>query len=57
MQGNEYEVMDSGLLNNPKRSKEYNCISCKMQAGRNINAARNILIKNISMNILDNEMK
>ena len=36
-----------GLLNNPKRSKTYRC-KCGVVAGRDVNAARNILIKYIS---------
>ena len=48
--GEEYTTKscgNCGLLNNPKRSKTYIC-ECGVVAGRDVNAARNILIKYIS---------
>ena len=42
-----------GLLNNPEVSKKYKCTKCKLKVGRDTNAARNILIKNISMHKLE----
>jgi putative transposase len=36
-----------GTLNDPRRSKVYNCSSCKVKLGRDQNAAKNILMKGI----------
>ncbi len=36
-----------GKLNDPGRSKIYNCSSCKINVDRDINASKNILIKGI----------
>jgi IS605 OrfB family transposase len=36
-----------GRLNNPGMSKEYSCLTCKTVVGRDVNAAKNILMKGI----------
>jgi transposase len=36
-----------GTLNNPERSKIYHCLTCKRTVGRDVNAAKNILLKGI----------
>ena len=41
-----------GQLNDPQRSKIYRCIQCKKIIGRDVNAAKNILMKGIVQNIL-----
>jgi putative transposase len=36
-----------GHINNPEKSKIYNCMSCKITMGRDLNAAKNILLKGL----------
>ena len=36
-----------GSLNNPEKSKIYECKSCNIKIGRDINASKNILMKGI----------
>jgi transposase len=36
-----------GTLNNPEASKEYFCIKCGTTVGRDVNAAKNILMKGL----------
>ena len=36
-----------GTISNPGKSKIYECKKCKKKVGRDINAAKNILIKGI----------
>jgi len=38
-----------GSINRPKGSEVYNCVSCKLEIDRDINGARNILIKNSAL--------
>jgi IS605 OrfB family transposase len=41
-----------GCLNNPECSKIYNCLECHKQVGRDVNAAKNILMKGIITTLL-----
>ena len=36
-----------GMLNNPGRSKIYQCLNCNIKTGRDVNASKNILMKGI----------
>jgi putative transposase len=36
-----------GSINKPGLSRVYNCIQCKKKSGRDVNAAKNILMKGI----------
>jgi transposase len=41
-----------GSINKPGLSRVYNCLKCKKKIGRDVNAAKNILMKGIISNIL-----
>jgi putative transposase len=36
-----------GCINDPEASKVYTCINCSVRMGRDVNAAKNILMKGI----------